>query len=67
MPSGKTGAAARRRMAEAGEPCAAGAVEECARDEDGLPGTVPALEPATLPDRPLTAAGAACFVAKEIG
>ena len=32
-----------------------------------LPGTEPALEPDTLPDRPLTAAGAEPFIAKEIG
>jgi hypothetical protein len=32
-----------------------------------LPGTQPALEPDTLPDRPLTAAKAAPFIEKEIG
>jgi hypothetical protein len=31
-----------------------------------LPGTQPAWEPATLPDRPLTAAAAACFVPKIV-
>jgi organic hydroperoxide reductase OsmC/OhrA len=32
-----------------------------------IPGTQPALEPSTLPEQPLTAAKASCFVAKEIG
>lgn len=31
-----------------------------------LPGTDPAWEPGTLPNRGLTAAGAACFVPKII-
>ena len=34
--------------------------------DESLPGTTPALEPATEPNRPLTAAGAAPFIEKEI-
>jgi hypothetical protein len=40
--------------------------EPPAEEPYSLPGTEPALEPDTLPDRPLTAAGAACFVPKII-
>lgn len=35
--------------------------------DEELPGTTPALEPATEPNRPLTAEAASCFVPKEIG
>lgn len=35
--------------------------------DDDLPGTSPAWEPNTMPNRPLTAAAAAAFLPKDIG